>query len=473
MSMPGTDERMLPDLIPKVEQILRSRFRIDHLELVDDDGIFGFMVSPDFDGPVDHPTAGLCSIGSSAIPSSDLTDRERRRIELIMTRTPVEYQAKLELDASGQPLRSLPGSFERRRIVEDEHAQTGPRLDPRTRRRDRAAAAQLRASPGAARDGRGGGPRHRAARPPDRRGGDGRRQELRLPGPGDPGHGRPQEEGRRLDAHHRAPGAIAPQGHPVPPLGDAAGVLGGPGQGAVELHQPAAARRGDQAAGPAVPEARGDRPARHAADVVEPDHGRQPLRPGLPPDAQRLGGRAERGRQLPGPRVPDVTPSASSSRPGGGCARPTCWWSTTRCSSPTWRCGPTATACCPSTRSPSSTRRTRSRPSPASTWACSSRASGSTTPWRGCTTRGPAGACWRRIARRWTRRSSRRRRRGRRPRTSSTGPPPGIRASPTASTAGSASPSAGASISARSCAGSPAPSIAAPRRSRSPRTRSS
>ncbi len=185
-----------------------------------------------------------------------------------------------------------------------EHGNSGPRLDPRPRRRHRSAIAQLRASHGAARDGRRGRAGDRDAQPPDRRGRHRGGQELRLPGPGDPGHGQPQHQGRRLDAHDRAPGTIAEQGHPVPPLGDAAGVLGGAGQGPVELHQPATAQRGHPAPGRALPAARGVRPARHDPDVVGPDPGRQPLRPGLPAVAHRLGSHPERGRQLPGPRVP-------------------------------------------------------------------------------------------------------------------------------------------------------------------------
>jgi hypothetical protein len=87
-----------PDLLPKVERILRSRFRIDHLELVDDDGIFGSVVSPDFD-VVSISDRGALLDRVFRDPSSDLSDRERRRIQLIMMRTPVEYEAKLELDA--------------------------------------------------------------------------------------------------------------------------------------------------------------------------------------------------------------------------------------------------------------------------------------------------------------------------------------------------------------------------------------
>jgi hypothetical protein len=87
-----------PDLLPKVEQILRSRFRIDHLELADENGIYGSMVSPDFDG-VSISDRGTMLDRAFRDPSSGLSDRERRWIRFIMTRTPVEYQAKLELDA--------------------------------------------------------------------------------------------------------------------------------------------------------------------------------------------------------------------------------------------------------------------------------------------------------------------------------------------------------------------------------------
>ena len=48
-----------------------------------------------------------------------------------------------------------------------------------------------------------------------------------------------QEEDRHLHAHDRAAGAVASQGSPVPAIRDAPGVLGRPGQGAVQLHQPA------------------------------------------------------------------------------------------------------------------------------------------------------------------------------------------------------------------------------------------
>ena len=177
--------------------------------------------------------------------------------------------------------------------VGSEHGTSGPGLDPRPCRSHRATTAHLRASRGAVGDGRRGGPRDREAGPPDRRGRDGGRQELRLPGPGDPGDRRPQDEGRRLDAYHRAAGAVAQQGYPVPPLGDAAGILGGAGQGPVELHQPPPPAGGDPAPGFALPAARRDRPARHDPDVVEANAGRQPRRPRLPSASLGLGGHPE------------------------------------------------------------------------------------------------------------------------------------------------------------------------------------
>lgn len=87
-----------PDLIPKVEQLLRSRFRVDHLRLGDEGGIYGSVVSPDFEG--------LSSLDRETLinrilrdPSSNLTDCERDRIRFIWMYTPAEYEAKRELDA--------------------------------------------------------------------------------------------------------------------------------------------------------------------------------------------------------------------------------------------------------------------------------------------------------------------------------------------------------------------------------------
>jgi hypothetical protein len=86
--------------MPKVEQALRSHFQIDHLRLEDEDGIYGSLVSPDFEG-VSFAERDAMLQRAYRDPASNLSDRERRRIKFIMTRTPVEYEAKLELDALG------------------------------------------------------------------------------------------------------------------------------------------------------------------------------------------------------------------------------------------------------------------------------------------------------------------------------------------------------------------------------------
>ena len=103
-------------------------------------------------------------------------------------------------------------------------------------------------------------------------------------------------------------------------VGDAAGVLGRPGQGAVELHQPAAARRR---------RSRGrTRPFQQPEEFDQlaeirlwagRTERRQPLRPRLPPAAQRLGRRRRARTATAWAEVPDATRIASTSRPGGGC----------------------------------------------------------------------------------------------------------------------------------------------------------
>ncbi len=86
------------DLIPKVEQALRSQFRVDHLRLEDEDGIYGSLVSPDFEGVSDSDRQMLID-RAFRDPSSNITDCERRRIRFIMPRTPAEYEAKLDWDS--------------------------------------------------------------------------------------------------------------------------------------------------------------------------------------------------------------------------------------------------------------------------------------------------------------------------------------------------------------------------------------
>ena len=141
-----------------------------------------------------------------------------------------------------------------------------------------------------------------------------------------------KQEGRRLDAHDQPPGAVAPEGLAVPPGGDAAGVHGRPGQGAVELHQPPPARGRRGAGRGDVPEARGIRPARRDPALGRPDGRRQPLRPRLPPLAGASGTPSPARTAIAWAGSARDTRIASTSRPGGGCGRPTSWSSTTPCS---------------------------------------------------------------------------------------------------------------------------------------------
>ena len=142
--------------------------------------------------------------------------------------------------------------------------------------------------------------------PPDRRGRHGRGQELRLPRAGDPGRRRAEEEGRRLDAHDRLQEQLLQQGHPVPAVGDAPGVLGRPGQGAGELHQPAPARRRASARAGATfqKQEEFDQLAEIRLWAGRTSDG-TPVRPRLPAPAGSVWDAvAERERQLPGPRLP-------------------------------------------------------------------------------------------------------------------------------------------------------------------------
>jgi hypothetical protein len=90
----------LADLIPKVEYLLRSRFRVYVLQLRHGNGIYGFVVSPDFEDLSSSERQGLLR-QAFRDPTSNLTDCERRRITFISTFTPAEYEAKLDLDSLG------------------------------------------------------------------------------------------------------------------------------------------------------------------------------------------------------------------------------------------------------------------------------------------------------------------------------------------------------------------------------------
>ena len=120
---------------------------------------------------------------------------------------------------------------------------------------------------------------------------------------------------------------------------DSAGVFGRAGQGAGQLPQPAAAGQRPEPRRQPVPRPRGVRAVAAAPRLVAGDGRRLAFGPRFSPAAGRVGRGGQRSRQLHGPHVPDVRPSVSTTRPGGGCKTPKSWWSTTPCSSPTWRCG--------------------------------------------------------------------------------------------------------------------------------------
>lgn len=87
----------LLDLIPKVEHLLRGRFRVYVLQLNPGNGIHGFVVSPDFEDLSSSERQGRLDRAFR----ENLTDCERRRVTLISAVTPVEYEAKLDLDRLG------------------------------------------------------------------------------------------------------------------------------------------------------------------------------------------------------------------------------------------------------------------------------------------------------------------------------------------------------------------------------------
>jgi stress-induced morphogen len=81
----------------RVEAALRNRFQVDHIQLDDEDGIYGWVVSPVF--------RRLSSLDRQTLidealrdPSMKLTKREERQIMFIEALTPVEYREKASSD---------------------------------------------------------------------------------------------------------------------------------------------------------------------------------------------------------------------------------------------------------------------------------------------------------------------------------------------------------------------------------------
>jgi stress-induced morphogen len=78
------------DLKEKVDQALRRYLRPDLVELADDDGISGFVVSPQFRGmsALDRQTLIYNALRDSSVK---LSGPELRRVLAIAALTPAEY----------------------------------------------------------------------------------------------------------------------------------------------------------------------------------------------------------------------------------------------------------------------------------------------------------------------------------------------------------------------------------------------
>ena len=228
--------------------------------------------------------------------------------------------------------------------------------------------------------------------PPDGRGRHRRRQELRLPRARDPGRaGRTRTAG---SSSPRTPSACRNNSSARTSRSSSRCMPAGvPGRcwsraAANYLSLPPAPRR---------PAAAADRcsPTPGAVDQLvqigqwsrqTPDGSKSDLP--FSRTSRRLGPGPERQRQLPGPQVPRPRRLLLLQGPQGGCTGRTCSSSTTPCSSATWPCGGPAAGCCPTTRSSSSTRPTRSKTSPPTTSASRSARAASSTCSTSCSPRG-------------------------------------------------------------------------------------
>ena len=254
----------------------------------------------------------------------------------------------------------------------------------------------LRARDRAARDGRGRRAGHRAPGPPDRRGRHGVGKSFAYLVPAILAAVEQKQEGRRLDAHDRLQEQLLRKDIPflrsVMPQEFSAVLVKGRSN-YISLRRLDVARQ----RGRCAPSRRHEEfdqlaeirlwaePDRATAAAPTSTSGRSPasgtrsqsengncLGRDCPRHKDCFYFKARR-RMLDG-QPPDRQPRPVLQRPGPA--------------------GRRASGCCPTTTWRSSTRPTRSRRWPASTWACSSRASASTTRWRGSTTSGPARGCW-------------------------------------------------------------------------------
>jgi acid stress-induced BolA-like protein IbaG/YrbA len=79
------------DLKEKIEKALRSRLQVEHIQLVEEDGVYGFVVSPDFRGlsAIDRQKRVDQALRD---PSTSLTKPEHRQILAIAPLTPAEFR---------------------------------------------------------------------------------------------------------------------------------------------------------------------------------------------------------------------------------------------------------------------------------------------------------------------------------------------------------------------------------------------
>jgi hypothetical protein len=80
------------DIKSKIIRALVQELKAEYIRLEDDDGISGFVVTPQFKGVSSLDRQGQIrdALDKAAVP---LTAGERRRVLMIAGRTPIEYQA--------------------------------------------------------------------------------------------------------------------------------------------------------------------------------------------------------------------------------------------------------------------------------------------------------------------------------------------------------------------------------------------
>ncbi len=198
----------------------------------------------------------------------------------------------------------------------------------------------------------------------------------------------------RFHPYDQSSRAVDREGSAAAAQRHSAGVLGRAGQGAGQLRQPAAVGKRHGPRGQPVPRPRGVRATPPASRLVEGDRPTARCRTWISARCRRCGTRWRAITATAWAARARCTAGVSITRPGGGCKTPRFWWSTTPCFSPTWRCAASRSAFCRNTTWRFSTKPTRSKPWPATTWVSASPTARSSTPCAGSTTSGPIAGCW-------------------------------------------------------------------------------